>query len=196
MEKPLFVLGGAAWINLANTIYLDHNPKKDLLQDAVATLKWLEANELLREMDQKHLMKPQALQGLTEDLRLLRQAFQEILDTILQTAALSKQATALLEKWAENLSIIPKITKIDQKLSLHYEGVTTSDHVCHQLITSVIQTLDKISFDRIRRCEHEACTLYFADTSKSGKRRWCSMEYCGNRQKATKFYDKKRKKKI
>jgi predicted RNA-binding Zn ribbon-like protein len=196
MEKSLFLLGGVAWINLANTIYLDQNKKKDLLQDTVATLKWLEANELLREIDQKHLKKPNAIQELAEVLRLLRQTFREIIHEIVQTATLFEQVTEQLEKWVGNLSIVPKLTKIDQKLSLQYEGATTTDHVCYQLITSLIQTLNRISFDRIRKCEHEECILYFADTSKGGKRRWCSMEYCGNRQKAAKFYEKKKKKKV
>ncbi|MFL1429157.1 MULTISPECIES: CGNR zinc finger domain-containing protein [unclassified Nocardiopsis] len=38
--------------------------------------------------------------------------------------------------------------------------------------------------DRIRRCGHPDCVLYFFDTSKNGTRRWCSMAGCGNRAKA------------
>jgi len=38
--------------------------------------------------------------------------------------------------------------------------------------------------DRIRRCDSEACGRWFVDTSKGGRRRWCSMATCGNRAKA------------
>ncbi|MFG2330636.1 CGNR zinc finger domain-containing protein [Streptomyces sp. NPDC048604] len=38
--------------------------------------------------------------------------------------------------------------------------------------------------DRIRVCGAENCALLFADTSRPGRRRWCSMDRCGNRQKA------------
>ncbi|WSJ86162.1 CGNR zinc finger domain-containing protein [Streptomyces sp. NBC_01304] len=37
---------------------------------------------------------------------------------------------------------------------------------------------------RIRECEAHNCALVFVDTSRPGRRRWCSMERCGNRQKA------------
>lgn len=46
--------------------------------------------------------------------------------------------------------------------------------------------------DRIRRCAGAACVLYFYDTSRGGVRRWCSMETCGNRAKASRHYARAR----
>lgn len=37
--------------------------------------------------------------------------------------------------------------------------------------------------DRIRICSAEDCGLLFVDASRPGRRRWCSMERCGNRSK-------------
>ncbi|MFH9349108.1 CGNR zinc finger domain-containing protein [Kitasatospora sp. NPDC017646] len=37
--------------------------------------------------------------------------------------------------------------------------------------------------DRIRECGAHDCRLLFVDTSRPGRRRWCSMERCGNRNK-------------
>jgi predicted RNA-binding Zn ribbon-like protein len=36
---------------------------------------------------------------------------------------------------------------------------------------------------RIRMCAADDCGLLLVDTSRPGKRRWCSMERCGNRAK-------------
>jgi predicted RNA-binding Zn ribbon-like protein len=36
---------------------------------------------------------------------------------------------------------------------------------------------------RIRACGAHGCRLLFVDTSRPGRRRWCSMERCGNRHK-------------
>ena len=36
---------------------------------------------------------------------------------------------------------------------------------------------------RIRVCSAEDCGLLFVDTSRPGRRRWCSMQRCGNRAK-------------
>ena len=46
--------------------------------------------------------------------------------------------------------------------------------------------------DRIRRCAHPACVLYFYDTSRNGTRRWCSMDGCGSRSKAARHYERTR----
>lgn len=36
---------------------------------------------------------------------------------------------------------------------------------------------------RIRACSADDCSLLYLDTSRSGTRRWCSMQRCGNRAK-------------
>ena len=36
---------------------------------------------------------------------------------------------------------------------------------------------------RIRECSADDCDLVYLDTSRSGTRRWCSMQRCGNRAK-------------
>ena len=44
----------------------------------------------------------------------------------------------------------------------------------------------------VRTCEGTGCILFFYDTTKSHTRRWCSMAGCGNRMKATLFYQRGR----
>ncbi len=42
----------------------------------------------------------------------------------------------------------------------------------------------------VRKCEGHRCILYFLDTSKAHRRRWCSMKACGNRAKAAAHYQR------
>jgi predicted RNA-binding Zn ribbon-like protein len=35
----------------------------------------------------------------------------------------------------------------------------------------------------VRKCANPRCALYFRDTSRTRRRRWCSMAVCGNRMK-------------
>jgi predicted RNA-binding Zn ribbon-like protein len=46
--------------------------------------------------------------------------------------------------------------------------------------------------DRIRACAGHDCVLHFYDTSRAGKRMWCSMAGCGNRAKARRHYERSR----
>jgi predicted RNA-binding Zn ribbon-like protein len=45
---------------------------------------------------------------------------------------------------------------------------------------------------KIRACAAEDCGWLFLDTSRSGRRRWCTMQSCGNRAKARRFYQRTR----
>ena len=40
---------------------------------------------------------------------------------------------------------------------------------------------------RIRVCANPGCGLFFCDTSRTHRRRWCSMAVCGNRHKVASF---------
>ena len=45
----------------------------------------------------------------------------------------------------------------------------------------------------VRKCGRPECILYFYDTSRTGKRRWCQMAVCGNRAKVAAFVRRKNK---
>jgi predicted RNA-binding Zn ribbon-like protein len=45
-------------------------------------------------------------------------------------------------------------------------------------------------FRTIRACDGHACTLFFADHTRSRARRWCSMAICGNRAKQAAHRDR------
>ena len=46
--------------------------------------------------------------------------------------------------------------------------------------------------ERVRRCANPECGWLFLDDSRAGKRRWCSMQSCGNRAKARRHYHRSR----
>ncbi|SEC36927.1 Conserved protein containing a Zn-ribbon-like motif, possibly RNA-binding [Streptomyces sp. 2224.1] len=42
---------------------------------------------------------------------------------------------------------------------------------------------DAVARQQLRQCEGESCTLVYLDTSRGRRRRWCSSEVCGNRER-------------
>ncbi|WP_156726705.1 CGNR zinc finger domain-containing protein [Streptomyces apocyni] len=42
---------------------------------------------------------------------------------------------------------------------------------------------DPVARSRIRQCEGDNCPLIYLDTSRGRRRRWCSSEVCGNRER-------------
>lgn len=45
----------------------------------------------------------------------------------------------------------------------------------------------------VRKCARAECILHFYDTSRTGRRRWCSMAVCGNRSKVAAFAGRRRR---
>ena len=43
---------------------------------------------------------------------------------------------------------------------------------------------------RVKLCQADTCRFAYYDRSRNGSRAWCSMEICGNRQKARSFRSK------
>ncbi|MFC7309832.1 CGNR zinc finger domain-containing protein [Streptomyces monticola] len=42
---------------------------------------------------------------------------------------------------------------------------------------------DPVARSRVRQCEGDNCPLIYLDTSRGRRRRWCSSEVCGNRER-------------
>jgi predicted RNA-binding Zn ribbon-like protein len=64
---------------------------------------------------------------------------------------------------------------------------TNANGVLAPLAEAVAEFLATADFRLVRRCEGEGCVLWFYDRTKAHRRRWCSMEVCGNRNKVAKF---------
>ncbi|HET6672311.1 MAG TPA: CGNR zinc finger domain-containing protein [Agromyces sp.] len=53
--------------------------------------------------------------------------------------------------------------------------------------------VDELTGDRLARVKGcPSCGWLFVDTSRNGARRWCSMQMCGNRDKAYRHYHRQR----
>ncbi|MBI3693986.1 MAG: CGNR zinc finger domain-containing protein [Acidobacteria bacterium] len=52
---------------------------------------------------------------------------------------------------------------------------------------SAAELFEKADTAPVRKCANPECVLYFYDTSRTGRRRWCSMAICGNRHKVAAF---------
>jgi predicted RNA-binding Zn ribbon-like protein len=46
--------------------------------------------------------------------------------------------------------------------------------------------------DRLREREHPDCSLVFLDSTQGRRRRWCSMQRCGNQMKVSGYRERRR----
>lgn len=66
------------------------------------------------------------------------------------------------------------------------------DWLLWPLARSAADLLTSADLKRVGECaDDRGCGWLFVDTSRGGKRRWCSMKSCGNRAKAQRHYRRK-----
>lgn len=184
MRQEVITLGGAIWINLANTIMMQGGQRTDVLKDSSSMLQWLAGNGLMAEECAEQLDAASTYRTLAQ----LRNICLDALANLKREQRLSAQTFSKLAEMAGTLRIKLRLERQGDAVRLIREGESLADRIRYAVLDSLIETLARYPAERIRKCEHEACMLHFVDTSKSGKRRWCSMNLCGNRHKAAHFY--------
>jgi predicted RNA-binding Zn ribbon-like protein len=65
------------------------------------------------------------------------------------------------------------------------------DWVLNPVVRSAAELLISDDIKHIKACADPACGWLFLDSSRNKRRRWCDMQDCGNRAKASRFYRKK-----
>ncbi|MER5767388.1 CGNR zinc finger domain-containing protein [Streptomyces sp. NPDC001985] len=66
---------------------------------------------------------------------------------------------------------------------LRWAGTPDGTQLAASVARDAIALLTGPFAHRIRACAAGNCELVYVDTSRPGRRRWCSMEHCGNRHK-------------
>ena len=96
---------------------------------------------------------------------------------------------AELNRWAARAPLAPQ-------LGDHGELVWVSEQPVEAMFATIgrdaVDLLTGPLAERVRECGAPDCALLFVDTSRPGRRRWCSGEACGNRTR-TKAYRQRRK---
>ncbi|MCE0494750.1 CGNR zinc finger domain-containing protein [Vibrio salinus] len=73
--------------------------------------------------------------------------------------------------------------KQKQYIFTQYRRSDEVDSLLYPVVAALVQLLCSSELKYVRQCEAHDCTLMFLDTTKSHRRRWCSMALCGNRMK-------------
>jgi predicted RNA-binding Zn ribbon-like protein len=198
MQTSEELVGGSPWINLTNTVCYMDGVIADRLDDEAYLWSFLLANELVNEQELETL-QAQGTQGhLRERIKRWRTLFFKVIDRTDAGLHMTGEQAAELTSFVNEIGVEYAFEQpsTEQAPVFRWRGKTLLDHVFLQVVNSFTTTIETVSLDRIRKCEHDQCILHFVDTSKAGKRRWCSMTTCGNRYKAQTYYTKHKRKRV
>ena len=194
--------GGTLALDLLNTWRFNADQPLDLLQSPEDLVIWLAAAglpdgaycaELSSSPPNRRILLDEAL-WLRRDILLIVQSLVagelpppytvDALNRILTESGTSFRL--------DSLTIPPEgdqEERMEGQLVLNvHEHISSVLGVLQPIALSTARIVTEANPTRIRQCASSNCTYWFLDTSKSGRRRWCSMSRCGNRAKVAKHY--------
>jgi predicted RNA-binding Zn ribbon-like protein len=197
------LIGGRLCLDFANTVdwHASENPRENLntFNDLII---WSEHVGILTRNGAKRLTL-MAVKSPSKAKVVLQQAIElrEVIYRIFSSVTAGKTPKKEdLFKFNENLSkamVRSRIVKTKAGFSWDTSGDKDSlDWMLNPVIRSVADLLVSGELKRVKRCVDPQCGWLFLDVSRNKSRRWCDMKDCGNRAKASRFYERKKEKRL
>jgi predicted RNA-binding Zn ribbon-like protein len=131
---------------------------------------------------------PQAADALVYKAEKLRSAIRDLFGALIQKRAPGASAVEIINQ-------ILRITEGHDELvadrgSLRMVFVAREsgpEWLLAAIARSAAEIVSEGANGRLRVCANSACGLLFYDSSRTRRRRWCSMAVCGNRHKVAAF---------
>lgn len=174
---------GRLALDLPATVRRRSSEPNDVLAKPGAPARWLRDAGLIHDL-------PSLLPAQKSDLLLLREAIWATAEAAAASCDLPEEAVAILNGMAAHPLAVPRLDPRSGEV-----GLIADDPFETALATIARDAIDLIGGPlrtRIKACEQPDCRMLFLDTSRSSRRRWCSMDRCGSRAKGAAFRTRKR----
>ena len=195
LELPL-ESGAAWWYWLGARPALDFaNTRRERWRRSVETLVtpddlslWLQHAELT----DRPMRVPKSVLA---EARELREAIDACVAAVVEGRRLDAAAVTLVDDWLVHAGDRPQLRLESGGLPVLGErhAADSPRRALGMLALDAAQLLGTpAERDRVRICESDTCSARFYDRSPAGKRRWCSMQTCGNAAKARRHRARRR----
>ena len=144
------------------------------LKDPKALAAWL------NDVAGRRFHDPLGDEDLAKSLRL-RDSLCRVFDALYAGDVPAKTDIETVNRFAAQQPAVPLL--LPDGRTLASSGNLKLDDVLGEIARDAIDLLTGDEFAKTKRCAAEDCSVLFVDRSRPGKRRWCSMSRCGNREK-------------
>lgn len=196
----LELVGGRLCLDLANTVSTRSGPlRREYLTSYDDLVSWSQHADILTEHEAQRLRReatdrPAEAAAVLDRTIALRETLYRIFAAIAQQqnpavpdiAALN----AALDQVLGRLRVAPSGEDFEWQWAQDPHAL---DVMLWPVVRSAADLLTSADLRRVRQCaSREGCDWLFVDMSKNRSRRWCSMSVCGSRDKARRYYHRKR----
>jgi predicted RNA-binding Zn ribbon-like protein len=169
------LLGGRACLDLTATVGERWRGPTERLRTPRDLASWLVAAGLADEL-------PAASRQDLAHARTIREAVYQTIKRRLAGRPPGAGDLAIINDWAGRPAARRWLETDDGQLRARSDATTAAALVA-SVAGDAVDLLGGPLAHRIRECSADGCSLLFLDTSRAGRRRWCSMATCGARAK-------------
>jgi predicted RNA-binding Zn ribbon-like protein len=193
------LISGALCLDFANTLY-GHGgtPRHEYLHDFRALVEWSQHAGVLSAQDAAALLRAAARQpsvaiAVFTRAIALRETIFSIFAALAQNQNPKPDDLNALNIARLDASSHSRIKPTSEGFGWVWVDETALDRMLWRIVMSAAELLTSDRRARVRMCAGDTCDWLFVDQSRNHLRRWCSMHACGNRAKARRFLERKRK---
>jgi predicted RNA-binding Zn ribbon-like protein len=175
-------IGGHPVLDLTNTVFDRAHPVPDneLLMTPSDVLTWCES---VGFFESAPALGDAAAAGLADEVRSVREHAWAVFDAVSRSRPVPTASLgALLERSGVGVRA-GQLRNIDADLDHFAADWAVPGAIPTALSLLTVHALFTLPAERVRACGR--CGWLFLDSSRGGRRRWCSMSTCGNREKAS-----------
>ena len=175
-------VGGHPVLDLTNTVFNRSNPLEhnELLKSPADVLSWCRSVGLFKTAPP---LTDADARKLVADVQGVREHAWSVFDAVSRREAVPAEAIGSLLELAGAGVRARHMSRIDAELDGWGADWRTAGAIPTALSMLAVHALFTLPPERIRACGR--CGWLFLDSSRGGRRRWCSMNTCGNREKAS-----------
>jgi predicted RNA-binding Zn ribbon-like protein len=180
-------------LDLVNSRGPDSALERDRLRTPAELVGWLAAHGWAEERLEGLRRSPPDASLLLRDARRLREDLASALEALRDRRPVAPEVIHALDRLLAERRAATRLRRDGDRLRISEEETSGSLRaLLSPVARAAAELLSGCDPGRVRRCAAPECGAWFLDTSKSGRRRWCSMATCGNRAKAARHRKRRR----
>ena len=184
-------------LDFINTLDWTRGEWVEKLDSPDKALRWLAEHELMHDDALERELgavetRPEFGRRRLERIHRVRAALRDLVEAAVERRPpepeqLAEVNSALRTHYAYELVPAADGVSLDHR----HEGDPVEGALA-RLAESIAREVSQGRPDQLRVCDNDQCRWVFSDTSRTGRRRWCDMNTCGNRAKAARFRERQK----
>ena len=190
--SEFYLIGNNLSLDFINTEAMADGKTVDLIEEVESFLRWAKVVGLLEDA-QVHKLREQSTDRQLPEIAEFRKVLRAMFADLARGKTLKTVEVNRINEQLKKQNGYSALEKTGDGLAKRFHAdYAELSQLLAPIAESAADLLVYGDLNLLKKCENPNCVLYFYDTTKNHRRRWCSMTGCGNRAKAAAFYQRKK----